>query len=264
MHLSEIWIYPVKSLGGIRLTKAQVEERGLQYDRRWMIVDENARFITQREINKMAILDVALTEKGLLLSHRFESESNVLVPYKPVSATPLQVTVWDDSLEALTVSNDADDWLSNQLGKKVSIVMMPKSTERKADPRYAVNGENVSFADGFPFLLISEASLEDLNSKLSEVILMKRFRPNFVVSGAEPFGEDAWKSIQIGTIGFNVVKPCARCILTTINPETGEKGSEPLKTLASYRRVNNKVLFGQNLVASQTGTVREGDEIALL
>ena len=264
MYLSEIWIYPVKSLGGIRVKNAQVEGRGLQYDRRWMIVDKNESCVTQREMNNMAILDVQLTELGLLLTNRFESENKILVPYKPVSANALKVTVWDDTVDALTVSDEADVWLSNQLDKKVSLVMMPQSTQRKADPRYALNGENVSFADGFPFLLISDASLEDLNRKLPEPITMKRFRPNFVVSGAEPFGEDHWKTIQIGTIKFEVIKPSARCVLTTINPETGERGVEPLKTLASYRKVNNKILFGQNLVASQTGLVQEGDKIALL
>lgn len=264
IQLSEIWIYPIKSLGGIRLTNAQVEGRGLQYDRRWLVIDENARFLTQREINKMAIIDVAILQEGLLLSHRFESGNSILLPYKPVTAVPLNVTIWDDTVEAVTVSNEVDEWLSNQFDQKVRVVMMPESTERKADPQYALNGENVSFADGFPFLLISEASLEDLNNKLANVAMMRRFRPNFVVSGAVPFSEDSWKSIQIGTIRFKVVKPCARCVLTTIDPETGEKGVEPLKTLSSYRRVNNKVLFGQNLVASQTGVVREGDKIELL
>jgi uncharacterized protein YcbX len=154
--------------------------------------------------------------------------------------------------------------LSRVIDKKVRLVFMSESTARKADPRYALQGENVSFADGFPYLLISRASLEDLNQRLPLAIEMNRFRPNFVVSGAAPFEEDSWKSIQIGDLRFTAVKPCSRCILTTIDPETGEKGAEPLKTLSSYRRINNKVLFGQNLVAAQTGTLREGDKIIVL
>jgi uncharacterized protein len=264
MQLSEIWIYPVKSLGGIRLESAQVEERGLQYDRRWMIVDQDGMFLTQRAFTKMALMDVALAESGLLISDRFQEGSQVIVPFEPVSRNVLRVTVWDDTVDAMTVSDEVDAWLTEQLDKKVHLVIMPQSTQRKADPRFALNGESVSFADGFPFLLISEASLGDLNDRLAYPIEMKRFRPNFVVSGAEAFGEDTWKSIQIGDIQFDLVKPCARCILTTIDPETGEKGAEPLKTLASYRRVNNKVLFGQNLVAVKEGTVSEGDNIKIL
>lgn len=264
MLLSEIWIYPVKSLGGIRLEACQVEERGLQYDRRWMIVDESGIFLTQRAFSKMALLDVSLHPDGIVISNRQESKNQVFVPYVPVSSNPMRVVVWDDTVEALTVSDEADAWLSEQLDKKVHLVIMPESTQRKADPRYALHDESVSFADGFPFLLISEGSLNDLNGRLTDPVSMRRFRPNFVISGTNAFAEDDWKSIKIGTLSFDVVKPCARCILTTIDPETAAKGPEPLKTLATYRRVNNKVLFGQNLVAREEGNVREGDEIVLL
>ncbi|WP_439581012.1 MOSC domain-containing protein [Dyadobacter bucti] len=264
MVLSEIWIYPVKSLGGIRLNASEVEEKGLKFDRRWMIVDEDGMFLTQRVFGKMALLDVSLLENGLVISSRFELGNEVFVPYTPVSGANIEVKVWDDIVQAVTVSDEADAWLSKQLDKNVRIVMMPESTRRPADPRYALHGEAVSFADGFPFLLISQGSLDDLNSRLPEAIEMRRFRPNFVVTGTGPFSEDAWKSIRIGSLSFDVVKPCARCVLTTIDPKTGEKGAEPLKTLASFRRVNNKILFGQNLVGRGTGTVCEGDEITLI
>jgi uncharacterized protein YcbX len=146
----------------------------------------------------------------------------------------------------------------------VKLVIMPESTQRKADPRYAKNNENVSFADGFPFLLISQASLDHLNEQLEMPIVMQRFRPNFVVTGTNPHAEDDWKSIKIGGLFFDIVKPCARCVLTTIDPETAEKGKEPLKTLATYRRVNNKILFGQNVVTKQNGLIKQGDPISLL
>jgi uncharacterized protein YcbX len=261
MTLSEIWIYPVKSLPGIRLTEAQVEEKGLKYDRRWMIADLNGRFITQREFPAMAMLTVAVQEYGLLISSRLDSGKAVLVPFEPVTAKPVAVTIWDDVVEALTVSKEADDWLSAQLNMPVQLVLMPESAQRKADPRYARNNENVSFADGFPFLLISQASLDHLNEQLEEPVTMLRFRPNFVVTGTAPHAEDDWKSIQIGTLSFDLVKPCARCVLTTIDPETAEKGKEPLKTLATYRKAGNKILFGQNIVAKQSGLVKQGDEI---
>jgi len=264
MILSEIWIYPVKSLAGIRLTEAQVEGKGLRYDRRWMIVDENGRFLTQREFPKMAMLEVAVLENGLSISSRLEPSNYITVPFQPVSANPVSVTVWDDEVEALTVSDEVDKWLSDQLELDVKLVIMPESTQRKADPRYAKNNENVSFADGFPFLLISQASLDHLNERLELPIVMQRFRPNFVVSGTNPHAEDGWKSIQIGGLFFDIVKPCARCILTTIDPETAEKGKEPLKTLATYRRVGNKILFGQNIVTKQDGLIKEGDPISLV
>ena len=264
MRLSEIWIYPVKSLGGIRLTEANVEERGLQHDRRWLIIDENNVFVTQRVFGQMALIDVALEANGLKIFLRNNPENNVIVPYEPGSGEQLSVTIWDDVVNAVAVSDEADAWLSAQLDKRVRLVMMPESTERKADPKYASNGENVSFADGFPFLVISQASLDDLNARLEEPISMVRFRPNFVIAGTMPFEEDQWKRIRIGELDFEVVKPCARCVLTTVDPATGQKGPEPLKTLAGYRRVNNKVLFGQNIVASNFGMVQEGDELEVV
>lgn len=264
MHLSEIWIYPVKSLGGIRLKEAKVEGKGLQYDRRWLIVDENNVFITQRVFHQMALIDVALEDEGLKIFERKNPENSITVPYEPISAKPLSVKIWDDHADALTVMDEADAWLSQQIGQAVKLVMMPESTERKADPNYAKNGENVSFADGFPFLVISQASLDDLNTRLENPISMVRFRPNFVVAETLPFEEDQWKRLRIGAMDFEIVKPCARCVLTTVDPATGEKGTEPLKTLASYRRVNNKVLFGQNMVTSSFGMIREGAELNVI
>jgi len=264
MTLSEIWIYPVKSLGGIRLTSADVEEKGLKYDRRWMIIDENNVFITQRNFTKMALIDVEITSDGLLLSYRADKSQNLLVPFEPVSKLPVSVKVWDDVVEALTVSQEADEWLSAQLNRNLKLVIMTESTQRKADPKYAKNGENVSFADGFPFLIISQASLDNLNAKLQKPIEMLRFRPNFVISDTKPHEEDEWKMIQIGNVQFEIVKPCARCVLTTVDPKTSEKGPEPLKTLATYRRVNSKILFGQNLVAKDLGSINQGDPVNVL
>lgn len=261
MILSEIWIYPVKSLSGIRLTQAKAEEKGLQYDRRWMIVDENNVFITQRAFQKMALIDVELHAYGLKILSRNSPDDFVIVPYSPITGTPVNVTVWDDVTEAVTVSDEADAWLSRQLEMELRLVMMPDATQRKVDPRYAHNNENVSFADDFPYLVISQASLDDLNSRLAEPITMRRFRPNFVITGTEPFAEDQWKHISIGNLHFEVVKPCARCVLTTIDPVTSEKGPEPLKTLSGYRRVGNKVLFGQNVVVKESGEIREGDTL---
>lgn len=263
MLLSEIWIYPVKSLGGIRQSQAYVEEKGLQYDRRWMIVDENGKFLTQRVNANMALLDVAIHIDGLLISHRFHADSQILVPFEAISNQTIQVKVWDDLVLARTICDRADAWLTNQLGKSVRIVEMSEQTQRNMDPTYSGREALVSFADDFPYLLISEGSLKDLNSRLEKPVTMKRFRPNFVISGTEPFAEDFWKRIVIGSLEFVVAKPCERCVLVTIDPITGHKGAEPLKTLASYRKVGKNIFFGQNLVSLQNGLLREGDELVI-
>ena len=251
----------MKSLGGIRLKESEVHEKGLKYDRRWLIVDENGKFLTQRVNNKMALLDVSIQENGLVLSPRFEPANQMLVPFTPVSSQHIAVRVWNDIVRARLVCNKADAWLSDQLGKNVRIVEMTDLTNRKMDPEYAKEGSTVSFADDFPYLLISEASLEELNRRLASPVEMNRFRPNFVISGTAPFAEDTWKNIKIGEVNFNVAKPCERCVLTTIDPQNGIKGPEPLKTLATFRKVDKKVLFGQNLVALQTGILHEGDAV---
>ncbi|GAB3165657.1 MOSC domain-containing protein [Telluribacter humicola] len=265
LTLSEIWIYPIKSLGGIRLDEAHVQLRGLQYDRRWMIVDEDNRFVTQRSLHRMALLDVTLDQERLLVIDRTNPADVLEVPMQPVSKEVLQVSIWDDhEVEALTVSDQADQWLSTRLERPVRLVYMPDSTERRVDPRYAKDEENVSFADGYPFLLIGQSSLDELNSRLPESISMRRFRPNLVVTGAAPFAEDSWKDIQVGALSFQLVKPCARCVLTTVDPETAQTGPEPLKTLATYRKRNNKIYFGQNLLTHTTGQIAVGDPIQII
>ncbi|MCE7064572.1 MOSC domain-containing protein [Dyadobacter sp. CY326] len=264
MHLSEIWIYPVKSLGGIRLKESQVEEEGLKYDRRWLIVDEKGTFLTQRVNAQMALLDVQLYEEGLLIAHRYQPERPILIPFQRNSDADMQVKIWKDFVTARTVCDEADAWLSEHLGKAVRIVEMTANTQRKQDPMYAHGESHVSFADDFPFLLISQASLDDLNSRLAEPVTMKRFRPNFVVAGTSPYAEDQWKNISIGDTSFEVTKPCERCIMVTIDNKTGIKGSEPLKTLAGYRKIDRNIFFGQNVIGLGTGTVREGDEVVLL
>ncbi|KAA6438211.1 MOSC domain-containing protein [Dyadobacter flavalbus] len=259
--LTEIWIYPVKSLGGIRLTESYAEEKGLQYDRRWMIVDENGIFLTQRTNPKMATITVFFHDLGLLLSSRSDPSNQIPVPFKRVSDEALLVKVWNDSVTAYTVCHEADVWLSEMLEKKVRIVEMTASSDRRMNAQDAEPDTTLSFADDFPYLLISEASLHELNRRLEQPVEMNRFRPNFVVSGTEPFAEDAWKYIQIGNVGFHVAKPCERCVLTTVDQQTGIKGREPLKTLATFRKHERSVLFGQNLIGLQTGNVREGNQI---
>lgn len=162
---------------------------------------------------------------------------------------------------ARLVSDEVSCWFSDFLGMELDLVVMPESSERKMDSRYAVQKESVSFADGMPYVLIGQSSLDDLNQRLNEPVGMDRFRPNLVFSGGEAYAEDQFKQLQIGEVGFQVVKPCARCVLITVNQQTAEKGKEPLATLATYRTVNNKVYFGQNAVSLTPGIVRVGDPI---
>lgn len=262
MHLSEINIYPIKSLKGISLNEAKVEDRGLQFDRRWMIVDEDWKFFTQREFPVMATIAVGVTSDGLRVTSGIEAEMKI--PFEPDKGERGIATVWNSSVDVVAYIGAVSEWFSDAIGKKCMLVLMPEGSKRQVNADYAVRqGDVVSFADGYPFMLIGEGSLADLNSRLDVPVPMNRFRPNLVVAGSSAFEEDSWKRIQIGSTEFHVVKPCARCVITTVDQATGEKnGKEPLKTLSAYRNSNGNVLFGQNLIAETVGgTVRVGDEV---
>lgn len=265
LTVSSLYIYPIKSLGGISLETARLTDRGFAYDRRWMLVDEENCFITQREFPQMSQLLVELREDGLLVRHRHTGDS-LVVPFQPTGA-PCTVTVWDDTCQGQFVSPEADQWFSDRLSLPCRLVYMPETTLRKVDPDYAHGEEITSFSDGFPLLMIGQSSLDDLNSRLSRPLVMERFRPNIVFTGGSPFLEDEMAAFSIADIRFYAVKPCARCVITTIDLLTGEKGKEPLRTLSSYRRHNNKLYFGQNLLFDMTPEVQNisvGDAITLL
>jgi uncharacterized protein YcbX len=258
--LSQINIYPIKSLGGISLPSSVVEERGLQYDRRWMLVDDNHQFLTQRKLAKMALLKVALLKEGLLVST--VGMPDLVVPFMCQTNDTIYVTVWEDTCHGIVVSPQANEWFSDALQLSCKLVFMPDTSIRPVDTRYALNDEFVSFADAYPFLLIGEASLADLNGRLDTPLPMNRFRPNLVVSTTTPFEEDTWKAIRIGDTEFYLVKPCARCVVTTIDQQTTIAGKEPLKTLSTYRLINNKVLFGQNVLLGKKGKhIQVGDAV---
>lgn len=279
MTISELLIYPIKSLGAISVTETVVEGKGLRYDRRFMLVDPNGDFMTQRTNHQMALLDVAINETAELRVWHRHRPNDVLtlpltIPTQTEGAEPpretIGVTIWDSShVPALLVSAEADQWFSRVLEKPCRLVYMPETTHRDVDPAYAREQDAVSFADGYPYLLIGQASLDTLNQRLEEPITMLRFRPNIVVAGSLPYEEDAWQQFRIGDVEFFGVKPCARCVLTTIDPETGQKGREPLRTLATYRQWKHKILFGQNVLAKPTGaltlgTLRVGQPVNVL
>lgn len=261
--LSEIYIYPVKSLGGISLDSAIVEERGLKYDRRYLLVDENSMFMTQRDYPQLAFLKLSFGEKGFKVLNT-QNNSYSFIPFESDSKETVSVTIWDDVCGSVRVSKELDDWFSNAINKKCSLVYMPDDEKRIVEKKYINDEHIVSFADAYPFLIIGQSSLDDLNGRLDEPILMNRFRANFVFTGGSPYEEDSWKDFKIGDLSFKAVKPCARCVITTTNQDTAERSGEPLKTLSKYRKINNKVMFGMNLVCKQTGSISVGNKIEII
>lgn len=265
MFLSEINIYPVKSLGGISLQSSFTTKRGLELDRRWLLVDEKNKFLTQREFPQMAKFQINIESENLNI---FYNENNIKIPLSTNIEEYSNVKIWGSSVNAKNYTNEINEWFSENLQTKCRLVLMPEESKRAVEPYYAVRKfkDIVSFADAFPFLLIGEKSLTELNKKLENPVPMNRFRPNFVVSGSAGYEEDSWKKIKIGNSLFHVVKACSRCNLTTIDQKTGEKtGAEPLRTLASYRNKNGKVLFGRYLIAENDGeNVKVGDKIEIL
>ena len=261
MTLTGIYLYPVKSMAGVSVDTVALDRFGPVGDRRWMVIDERGRFLTQRELPDMALIRPSAREKTLLLQC---GESSIVVEQPEADHGERRVQVWNDQVRALDAGDPAADWLSEQLGRPARLVHMPEYSTRLVDGLYARAGETVSFADGFPVLLISQASLDDLNSRLPTPVPMNRFRPNLVVEGCPPFGEDRWKRIRIGDIEFEVAKPCSRCAIPSIVQETAGRDPHINRTLASFRRTVGQIYFGQNLLYRDTGQLSVGDPLEVL
>jgi len=259
LRLSEMWIYPIKSLGGIQLNQAKVWEKGLEHDRRWMLVDEDGVFMTQRTRPQMALFKLKMEKGEFKITIKDDS---IQLPFHTSGDFSL-ARIWDDTVSVIEVSTELSQWFSDHLTLKCRLVAFPEDKNRPVDEKYRLNNENVSLADGYPFLIIGQESLNFLNSKLDEPLPMNRFRPNFVFTGGEPNEEDTWKDFTIGGNRFVGVKPCIRCALPTVNQDTAERGDEPLRTLATYRKQNNKINFGQNLLAVDHQEVNVGDVITI-
>ncbi|WP_405783075.1 MOSC domain-containing protein [Streptomyces sp. NBC_00859] len=268
--LHEIHIHPVKSLTGCAPGSAAVEPWGLAGDRRWMLVDENAKAVTQRQQPRLAPAAAEpLPDGGIRLSAPGCDPLAVAVP-EPVGTVGAQL--FGDKVDVVPAGPAADLWLSRYLGAAVRLVHLDEpAVRRPVDPRYARPGETVSLADGYPLLLTTLSSLDALNSLIARGDLpaegplpMDRFRPNLVVSGVPPWAEDGWTRIAVGDVAFRVAKPCGRCVVTTIDQRTSGRGREPLRTLARYRRVDNDLLFGQNLIPEGTGVLHVGDPVHIL
>lgn len=262
MQLSSLHVYPIKSCRGVTVPAWEVDRFGLRLDRRWMVVDQQGLFLTQRKHPVMATIRVGLEPDALEMSA--PGMADLRVEREPGGGDAVQVRVWEDFVDAWAPDPHADHWFSDYMGTSLRLAYMPEHVVRPVSTYWSPAGGRTSFADAFPFLLIGTASLRDLNSRLEKPLPMNRFRPNLVVETLEPFAEDSWRHIQIADIPFDVVKPCSRCVLPTTDQETGERGQEPIRTLARYRLRDGSVYFGQNLVHRKTGTLTNGDLVEIL
>ncbi|MET4694573.1 MOSC domain-containing protein [Endozoicomonas lisbonensis] len=270
LFVTELAIYPVKSTRRLTVQQANVVTTGFAHDRRWMLVDPEGKFITQRQHPKMVHIVAQPDDQGMVVNAPGMEDIRVLQPLlqepvlKEEPRQRFEVTVWKDVCAALDAGDQAAQWFSEYMGFSCRLVYMDEGCQRPVDQRYALTSDLTSFSDGFPFLLTSEASLADLNGRLEQPVPMDRFRPNIVINGLEAFAEDDWQRIRIGSVEFRVSKACTRCIMTTIDTQTGIKGKEPLQTLANYRRGEKGVLFGMNLNHDNEGVISVGDPVEIL
>ena len=262
--LSKINIYPVKSLPGIELKESIVEERGFKYDRRWMLVDSNNTFITQRLFPQMIFITPSIVENHLIFMHKFKDIKSLRISLNEFPNKEIKVQIWDDECFALEYESEINNWFSAAIDFQCKLVYMPGTSYRKTSTKYFKESKNVSFADGYPYLIIGMESLNHLNKMLIKPVEMNQFRPNLVFEGGNKHDEDNWKEISIGFIRFAVVKPCARCVITTIDLKSGKKNKEPLSTLNTYRDFDKKIMFGQNAIALSHGILKIGEKINIL
>jgi uncharacterized protein len=252
--VTQINIYPVKSFDGYSTTSAVVEQRGLQYDRRWMLVNADGVFLTQRNHPQMALFRALIIDNQLVIEDKISNQTLLKVGIDEKTGERKMVAIWDDHCEAALVSKKADQILSTALGIDCQLVTMPNETERRVEASFNTGNDMVSFADAYPILIVGEASLDDLKNRYNDdnqsKISMRRFRGNIIFSGGQPHEEDNWSNFRINELHFMGVKPCARCIMTTIDPDTGVVAAdkEPLAMLSTYRKRNRKIYFGQNVI----------------
>jgi len=266
VHLASIHIYPLKAARGVGLEESFVEPCGLADDRRWLLVDEEGRFVSQREEPSLARVVVSCGPGCIRVSA--DGRTGLVIAEPPAGAPLIKVRVWSDALLAAAAGPEADAWFSAFLGRPVRLVHLDDPTRRPVDPQYGRDGDVVTFADGYPLLLTSTGSLGELSDWLAAdrqaPVPMTRFRPSVVVAGAPPWAEDRWRRIRIGAVPFRVAKPCGRCVVTTTDQITGERGRQPLTMLGQRRRFGKQLVFGQNLIPDSGGVIRVGDPVEIL
>lgn len=264
LSLSSLTYYPIKACRGFQVDSAFVERMGLENDRRMMAVTPEGKFLTQRQLPSLALVTPTLND-GDTVTLSASDKAALSIPIKRTGKRIL-VDIWKSKgVQAIDQGDDAAAWFSEYLDQPVRLVRIADDYQRRLNPKYAVNpDDHTGFADGYPILIISEASLDDLNARLESPLPMNRFRPNLVIRGCEPYAEDSWKRIRIGEVELAVVKPCARCLVTTIDKETLARSKEPLKTLAAYRRHPSGVIFGQNAIPLNEGRLETGAPVEVL
>ncbi|MEO8606369.1 MAG: MOSC N-terminal beta barrel domain-containing protein [Chloroflexota bacterium] len=266
--LTHLYTYPIKSCGSLSHKEIALDARGPLWDRRWMVTDGDGKVITQRELPAMALIQPRFENGNLALTAPNMPE--ICVPLGREAGEIWRVEVWDDICAAWDEGEEFADWFSDYLHVDARLVRMADGFVRAVDPDYAPPNTPVGFADGYPILIVSDASLDELNRRLIErdkpPVPISRFRPNIVVTGASAFAEDNWDAVQIGDVTLDVVKPCARCVLTSVDQLTGTvpDTAEPLATLNTFRKQNNKVMFAQNAIHRAPGTLRVGEQLKLL
>jgi len=262
IRLSAIHLYPVKGIRAVDVSRAHLEPKGLRGDRRWVIVDDQGIFLSQRIFPRMALIGGDFDGHRLVL---YAPGLDALSLGIPDGKTRLKVTVWRDTVDAAAAGPDADIWLSNFLGHPCRLAFMDEACRRRISSPAGKPKEEVSFADGYPCLVISTASLADLNARLEKPLPMDRFRPNLVVDGCGPFAEDGWRKIAVGDTVLRFAGLCARCSVTTVDQGSGRRTSaEPLETLATFRQRENGVVFGVNLIPEEAGVINVGDPVKIL
>lgn len=266
--LASIHIYPLKSCAPLAVDTAEVQTRGLARDRRWMVVDAHDGFFTGRQQPRLTLIRALPDGDALLLSAPDLPDLRVAPPH--ADGARVDTAVWGASVRPLLAADAAHAWISGFLGKPCRLVQMDDACVRpvkaKYDGRYGIDGDEVSFADAFPLLLISQAAVDALNARLAAPVPTLRFRPNLVVADTQPHAEDGWKRVRVGDVEFDVVKPCVRCVFTTVDFERGafDPSGEPLRTLIQYRRSADGVTFGQNLIPRGAGTIRAGAAVEVI
>jgi uncharacterized protein len=266
LKVSQLYIYPIKSLAGIAVNESIVTDRGLQHDRRWMLVDKNNQFLTLREYPKMALLHPTVNSNSLTIISQEHKDTPLSIPFDFEEKSMENVTIWNATVAAKKVSQEADQWFSDMLGGAIQLVYMPDVSMRPVDTTsgYHPAGKFTSFADAYPFLLLGEASMNALNSRLPKPFSILRFRPNIVFSGGQPHQEDEIEHFTINGISFLGLENCARCSIPNVNPETGIFDKEPVRTLAKYRTRGKNIEFGRNVVHSGTGKISVGHSIEIV
>ena len=257
--LHELIVYPIKSMAGICLEQANIQTEGLEYDRRWMLVDDKGRFISQREDSRLCLFKPVFTDYGMIVTYRDDS---IMVPLV-AEGSALSVSVWKSNLRANEVHPKVSSWFSEQLNQRVALVKMTKLTNRLKEFDKPPHQTKVSFADGYPLLILGTASMEELNRRATKVIPKDRFRANMIVSTSVPHEEDGWSEISIGDSRLRIISPCARCVVPSIDQLSGVKGNETLTTLAEYRKFDSKIYFGANAMTTFQGSIKKGDLVRI-